>query len=151
MIISLYTLELLNDIREKSHLEVAEITDAEARYRAEAGSEKTTEIIRCIEDGIREAEHRCMLFLKEQYTEFADNTVGYPDTYNFVFVMSERRVLGKTKPLTKALHNFVVHYALSHFYQTVSQGALAEKHALIASAEGTAIEDLLYSKLPPRV
>ncbi|MBP5389725.1 MAG: hypothetical protein J6Y27_05210 [Bacteroidales bacterium] len=151
MVITLYTQELLNDIREKSHLEVAEILDAEARYRAEAGTEKTGEVFRCIEEAIREAEIRCMLYLREQFAQAADNSLDYPDTFNFVFSMSERRSIGKTKPMRTVLHNFVVHYALSRFYQTVSQGALAEKHALVASAEGTAIEDLLYSKLPPRV
>lgn len=152
MVITLYEQELYNDFRSKSHYEVAEITDAEARYRAEAGTEKQGEIVRCIRDGIAQARHRCLRFLDETITPEADDSYATDDVeYVFSFPVSERRAIGKAEPLAAALHNFVVHYAMSKFYSSVSQMELSNKHSLQAVENGTDIDRLLYTKQPPRV
>lgn len=151
MVINLYDQELYNDIRKKSHYEVAEIQDVEARYRAEAGTEKQEEILRCIEEGVAQARHRCLRYLDETITEEADDTLNPGEVYTFYFPISERRAISKAEPLTSALHAFVVHYALSKFYSTVSQIELSNKHSLQAVECGNDIDQLLYTKQPPRV
>ena len=151
MVITLYEQELYNDIRKKSHYEVAEIQDVEARYRAEAGTEKQEEILRCIEEGVAQARHRCLRYLDETITEEADDTLDPGEVYTFYFPISERRAINKAEPLTSALHTFVVHYARSKFYSTVSQIELSNKHSLQAVECGNDIDQLLYTKQPPRV
>lgn len=151
MVITLYEQELYNDVRKKSHYEVAEIQDVEARYRAEAGTEKQEEIMRCINEGIAQARHRCLRYLDETIVDRADNTMNIDEEHTFFFPISERRAIGKAEPLSAALHSFVVHYALSKFYSTVSQIELSNKHSLQAVEVGNDIDNLLYTKQPPRV
>jgi hypothetical protein len=150
MVIELYTQELLNDIRTKSHQEVAGIEDVEARYRAEAGSEKIEDITRCLGEGLGAVRHRCIRFLKEEITEHSDNLSYLPEKVTFDLALSERRAIGKNEPLTRAMHSLVVEYALSKFYSDVSQMELSNKHSALAINAGNEIDDLLYTKLPPR-
>lgn len=148
MVITIYTEDIVNDIRSISHHEVAEIPDVEARYRAEAGSEKLPLIYKGVAGGIARLGRRCIRFLKNNYTE-SDNVREIPEEYNFDFNFSERRAIGKSERLSEEMHNFVVHYALSQFYSDVSQGDLSNKHGLLAVESGNEIDTMLYSKLPP--
>ena len=150
MVIELYKQELLDDIRMKSHLEMANIEDVEARYRVEAGSEKIEDITRCLGEGLGAVRHRCIRFLKEEITEHSDNLSYLPDTFTFNLSLSERRAIGKNEPLTRAMHSLVVEYALAKFYSDVSQIELSNKHSALAINAGNEIDDLLYTKLPPR-
>ena len=150
MVIELYTQEILDDIRMKSHQEVAAIEDVEARYRAEAGTEKMEDITRCLGEGVGALRHRCIRFLKEEITEISDNLSSLPEKVTLDLSLSERRAIGKSEPLTKAAHSLVVEYALSKFYSDVSQMELSNKHSALALIAGNEIDDLLYSKLPPR-
>lgn len=151
MVITLYTEELVNRIRSISHREVAEIADVDARYRAEAGSEKMEEIYHCVDDAAGRLKARCFRFLKSEYTKRRDNVLDVPESYVFEFVLSERRAIGKADALLEAMYTFMAEYALSKFYSIVSVGELSNKHSLLALEAGNMIDSLLYVKQPPRV
>ena len=151
MVITLYRQELLGDLRKKSHEEVSNIVDVEARYRAEAGTEKMDDILRCVEEGVGRRRRRCWRYLRPEYTESTDDVVVSPDEYRIELVLSERRALGKAEPLAKVMHSFVVDYALSKFYSDVAQQELSNKHSLLAEDDGREIDELLYTKVPPRI
>lgn len=149
MVIELYTEELRNRLKATSHYEVAEIADPEARYRAEAGSEKDDEINVCLVAAIARLQGRLRQYLKHRYDTSSDNLIGLPDVYSFDLVLSERRAVNKAEALAEAMNTFVVEYALSRFYSTVSQGELSNKHSLLAVDSANLLDDLLHSKLPP--
>ena len=151
MVITLTTAKLIESIKSISHREVAEIPDIDARYRAEAGSEKMEEINRCLTEALGRLTHRCNRFLIESYSSGANDTVSMSASYNFEFNFTERRAANKAEPLAAAMHDFVVEYALSKFYSYVSQGELSNKHAMQAISTGNLLEELLYIKNPPRV
>lgn len=151
MVIKLYTQELLKDIRTKSHQEVAGIEDVEARYRAEAGSEKMEDIVRCVGEGIGKLRHRCIRFLREEITEISDNLSALPDEIIVDLSLSERRAIGKSDPLKTAMHSLIVEYSLAKFYSDVNQIDLSNKHSAQALDADRQIDELLYSKVPPRV
>lgn len=151
MVITLYRQELIGDLRKKSHGEVSNIVDVEARYRAEAGAEKMDDILRCVEEGVGRLRRCCLRYLKPGYTEQVDDVVVSPDEYRIELVLSERRALGKAEPLKTTMHAFVVEYALSKFYSDVAQQELSNKHSLLALDEERVLTELLYTKLPPRL
>jgi len=149
MVITLYTEEIMSQLKGISHHEVAEIPDVEARYRAEAGSEKFPLIYRGISEGVGRLVRRCNRFLKGGYKITNDNAMELPPELLFDFSLSERRAVGKAEPLAEEMSKFIVHYALSQFYSFVSQGELSNKHSLLAMDSGNEIDNLLYSKIPP--
>lgn len=151
MVVELFTQEVINQMRAVSHREVAEIADAEARYRAEAGSEKTDELYRCIDDAHKRLSARCMRFLKATYKRKVDNLRDIPSSYIYEFSLSERRAINKAEGLIDAMHTFLLEYAMSKFYSIVSQGELSNKHSLLAIEAGNLIDQLLFTKQPPRV
>lgn len=151
MVISLYAEELVKSLRIISHREVAAIEDPDARYRAEAGSEKLPEIYRCIWEAFARLSARCSRWLKATYQHTKDNVVDVPTAFFFEFILSERRSINTSEPLMNEMHNFMVEYALSKFYSIVSQGELSNKHSLLAIEAGNNIDQILYTKQPPRV
>ena len=152
MVITLYTAELINDLRTKSHYEASNfIPDVEARYRAEAGAEKREDLSRCISEGFDRLRHRCWRFLKDEYIQQADNTISLPDQVDIELTLTERRAVNKALPLKEAFHTFVIEYALSKFYSDVHVPDLSNKHSLLAIDAGNRIDELLFTKLPPRV
>lgn len=150
MVIELHTQEIVKDLRAKSHYDVAQIADVEARYRAEAGTEKRDEVIRCIAEGLSRLQHRCRRFLGESLPVAIDNTVNLPETLLLDLAVSERRAVNK-EPLSQAMHVFVVEYALSKFYTDMALQELSNKHSILAVDAGNLIDEMLYSKLPPIV
>lgn len=151
MVIVLYTEEIVKQLRTISHREVATIEDPEARYRAEAGSEKLPEIYRCVWEAFARLSARCSRWLKASYEHKRDNVYDVPSAFSFEFVLSERRSINSTEPLLNDMHNFMVEYALSKFYSMVNQGELSNKHSLLAIDAGNNIDQTLYIKQPPRV
>lgn len=151
MVITLYTEEIVSDLKGISHHEVAEIPDIEARYRAEAGSEKTHLIYKCISEGITRLARRCQRFLNGNYIMNSDNALAIPDSFTFDLRFSERRAVGKGATLAETMHGFALQVALSQFYSDVSQSALSDKHGLMAAEMGNELDTLLYSKMPPIV
>ena len=75
---------------------------------------------------------------------------GTNEGYTFIFDISERRADGKKEPLRNAMHSFVVHYALSFFYSTVSQMELSNKHGVAAVDEANHLDEIIYTKKAPR-
>lgn len=152
MVIELKTENIIRGIKVTSHREVAEIADPDARYRAEAGTEKHKEIYRCVVEAIGKLQHRCLRFLSENYKGYRnDNAAELPNEFVFEFDMAERRAMGKTDSLAATMHAFAVEYALSKFYSVVSQPDLSNKHSLLAMEAGKELDLLLYSKNPPRI
>lgn len=150
MVIELYVSNLYNQIRAISHREVAEIPDVEARYRAEAGSEKQDDINHCIMDAAAKLEGRCARWLQESIINYADNTHSVPQSFYYEFSLSERRAVNKDS-LANAMNNFLLEYALSKFYSIVSQVELSNKHSLLALSEGKTLDEMLFTKHPPIV
>lgn len=153
MRIELFTEPILLDIRQKSHLEVQDIKDPEARDNARAGLDKKDEIVRCMNEGFSQVTRRCMRFLEDNYTTVSNNAnlLTPPTSYVYDFVFSERRGLNKADTLRDTMSTLVVQYALSRFYVSVNQGELSNRHSLLAVEAGNTLEQLLYTKQPPRV
>ena len=150
MVITLYSNEIKNSLLLTSHREVSVIEDAEARYRVEAGTEKLEEIYRCIWEAFARLSARCSRWLSAHYESTRDNVMDVPDKFTFDFVLSERRAINHDS-LIEPMHTFMVEYALSKFYSMVSQGELSNKHSLLALDAGNLIDQILYTKQPPRV
>lgn len=151
MKITLQIEPIIFEVRQKSHLSVQDIKDPEARDNARAGLDKIEEITRCVYDAFGQLHRRCSRFLARDYTVEADNISRMPGAYCFEFGMSERRAVNKAETLEGAMHNFVVQYALAKFCATVNQTERSNQHSLAALDFGNQIEELLYTKLPPRV
>ena len=149
MVITLKYANILNDMKAKSQLEVANIADPDARYRAQVGTEKTVEIQRCISRAVNLLAHQCRRFLVNTYTESATDDISVPEQYVFEFSMSERRMVGATEPLQEEMHAFSVHYALAQFYSSVSQQELSNIHSKLTQEAQVNIMAILYHKNPP--
>lgn len=154
MVITLHTQEILDNLRSISHREVSVIEDADARYRAEAGTEKMYEIERCVSEAASRLAGRTAVarFLKADFHKWRkDNEHKFPSEYVFEFILSERRAVGTAVPLEEAMNTFMVEYALTKFYSIVSLADLSNKHSLLAIEAGNEIDSILYTKKPPRV
>ncbi len=149
MKIELSKKELLFDIMNKSHSEVSVITDAEARYKAEAGTEKADEIERDLITSMSLLYASIGRFLRSDLTTCAENGAGMPDTLVYEFTFSERRLDGKMQPLTDAIHAFLVDSTLGLFYNSVSASDIAAKRAQMAINDLQLVERLVYSKKQP--
>ncbi len=143
--------ELLFDIRNKSHEECAEITDAEARFRAEAGNHKNEELFRCLAEVGTALARTCIKYLDNYYQEEASNALDLPEALVYEFDFSERRADGKAQPMADAMHSYCVHYTLAKYYATVSQGELSNKHSLLTNEAAGAIRELMMYKKAPIV
>lgn len=150
MDIELKTDIMLSSIKSISHREVGEIADPEARYRAEAGTEKETLIKSCICDGAAKLTHRLARFLSSGYTRSISNEPEWKEQFVYSLDLSERRMANKAEPIMSEMQNFIIHYALAKFYSTVSQSDLSNKHSLITNDAAINLDNLIYTKLPPR-
>ena len=151
MTITLYTSSIFDEVRQKSHLNVQDIKDAESRDNARAGVENTVELRRCISDGFTQLSRRCLRFLDDDIAIRYNDESSWPESYVYSFALSERRAINKAEPLTAAMHAFVVQYALSKWYSTVSVSEQSNKYSLEAIESGNQIDAMLYHKQPPRV
>ena len=151
MTITLHTDPILLEVRQKSHLGVQDIQDPEARDNARAGLDKIDEITRCIRDGFGQLQRRIARFLARDYTVEADNISRMPAAYVYEFRVSERRAVNKAEALEDAMKNFVVQLSLAKFCATVNQTERSNQHSIQALDYGNQIDELLYTKLPPRV
>lgn len=149
MRIELNKSELLFDIRNKSHAETASITDAESRYRVEAGTEKTDELERNIITSLSMLFQISGRYLRTDMSCFADNGAGLPDVLVFDFSFTERRMDGKAQPLADAMHAFIVENSLALFYESVAQNEFQTKHSQAAAINSLLVEKLIFTKKPP--
>lgn len=141
--------ELLFDIRNKSHNEVSVITDAEVRYRAEAGTDKLDEIERDIISSLATLSQIAGRYSAIDMTPYASNSAGLPDYLVLDFTFSERRLDGKAQALTDAIHSFLVDNTLALFYETVSLADFQTKRAAQAAIDAQLLEHLIFTKKPP--
>lgn len=150
MLITLSVEEIMRDIKKKSHREVEEkIPDVEARYRAEAGTEKEDEITRCMVEAASTLSLRLHRYLRTWYQDEVDDQLAIPEAFVYDLSLSERRAEGKAQPLADCMHNFIVHLTLARFYSTVSQQELSNIHSVQSLDTQKQLEELLYTKLPP--
>lgn len=149
MKIELSKSELLFDIHNKSHLDVSDITDAEARYRVEAGTEKTAEVERSLVTSLSMLHQIAGRYLVTDMTYTAGNDIGLPSTIVLDFSFSERRLDGKAQALADAIHAYLVDNTLALFYNSVSDATLATKRAQLALTDSQLVQTLVYTKKPP--
>lgn len=141
--------ELLFDMMNKSHSEVSVITDAEARYKVEAGSEKADELERDFITAMTMLNPHISRYLVSDFICRADNGAGLPEILVFEFSLSERRLDGKVQPLTDAIHAFLVDCTLGLFYASVAHTEFQKKRTEMAAVDAQLIEQLIYTKRPP--
>lgn len=151
MTINIDTAPIVLEVRQKSHLNVQDIPDAQARYNGRAGLEKMPEITNCILDAFAQLTRRCTRFLDEVITAEGDDSRVLPQTYTYVFAFAERRAINKLEPMTGVMHDFVVAYALSKWYSTTNKTDLSNQYSLQAIDYGNQLDELLYHKQAPRV
>ena len=152
MEIKILTSELKFDIKNKSHNEVSSIEDVNLRYMAEAGTEKESEIDRCIIEAEARVRLVCGRFLKRVTASTPQNNAlpeSLPESYTYEFVDNPRRLDNKEKAMADSIHFAIVNLALSKFYVSVSQTGLANTHDAMATNALSLIENALYDKLPP--
>lgn len=150
MTITIYTPPILAEVRQRSHMEVQDIKDPEARDNARAGLDKMDELTRDLREAFGQVLHRCERFLVRNFTFAADNISGIPEAYMFEFRVSERRFANKADALMEAINGFVVSHILTRFYITVGHADFAQRHQAEEQEFLAQIDEILYTKLPPR-
>ena len=152
MTVTINTSELFFDIKNKSHHEVASIENVDQRYVAEAGTENTHEILRCIIEAEARVRLMCGRFLNK-VTENKDVSSDLPSTipssYTYSFVDNARRQDNRGKVIADGMHSAIVSMALSKFYVSVNQMELATSHDALATNGVQLLEKMLFEKLPP--
>lgn len=143
--------ELLFDIEETSRTETAQLTDAEARYRVQAGAQFREGLDRALTLSVSRLNTLVQRFLFPDATPVAGNDIVLPDQIVFDFDFSERRAQGKAQPLTDAMHAYLVHDTLAAHYRNTASGDLATVHVQSAEAAAAQIIGLIHSKTPPLI
>lgn len=171
MEVTINTEELFFDIKNKSHYEVSSIQDVNLRYIAEAGSEKTHEVFRCIIDAEAIVRLMCNKFVstvEEKYAEQAPEDEGtatvastttkesinnipeeVPTSFVYTFVDNPRRHDNRGQVLANSIHSAIVSMALSKFYVSVNQMELSQAHDALAKNAVVLLERMLYEKKQP--
>lgn len=142
--------DVVYDIRNKSHLEVATIEDVNKRYLIEAGTEKLDEIHRCI----IEADSRVRFSLRRFLARDNEGDISIeniPTTLIYAMSISERRSRSNGAILSSMIHAALVSMALSLFYLSVGEAELHKRHAAMAENQINIIETTLGVKMPPRM
>ena len=149
MTITIKYSEVLFDLQNKNKEEVRSIEEPQARYLAEAGSDKIDEVARCIQEAITNVTAMFLRFISAKENEGASDMLRNPDNVLLEFNVSERRGAGKDEMIADALHSLIVNLSLSKFYSTINQTELAAKRDTLAASDTAVINKLLYEKLPP--
>lgn len=149
MTITIYYSEILFDLQNKNREEVRGITDPQARYLAEAGSEKIEEVARCIQESVASVSAMLLRFMPAQATGNESDMLSGMDDAILVLEPSERRWPGKAKAIADVTHSLIVNMSLSKYYGTINQNELADKRNKLASSDVAILNKLLYEKLPP--
>ena len=141
--------ELLYDIYNRSHEEAKLITDAEARYRAEAREDKAEMLNRLITESTTELRALLQRILQEDYNRTEDNVPDTTEDITLNLSMSARRIDNKLEPLAEKSHAYIVNTTLARYYSLVGQGNLSNLHAAEMQADAATLTQLVYSKMPP--
>ena len=154
MDITIYTSILKERIEEEvSH--VADATYGEggvSLYDSIVLTEKDQNIVsNAISEAAARLSDLCIRFLENDYEPFGDNETSVPEGYLYSFAISERRALGKKEPLTEAMSSFMIDYVLSDIYSRRGLSELSARYGQMAADAGSRINQMLFTKLPPRV
>lgn len=142
--------EIIHDVISRSHEECKAITGIEARYNAEAGTDRLELINRLFADVDSSLRSVCSRFLAEDYTKTATDIPdsGKADTLPYIFDLSPRRADGKAQ-LAELIHSYLVDSILGRFYVAVGQGEFAANHAKLGGEKAQEILSYLYTKQAP--
>lgn len=174
MDVRINTEELFFDIKNKSHYEVSSIQDVNLRYIAEAGTENTHEIYRCIVDAEALVRLMCGKFVSSVQediqepsspTDPAEATAegeetasnkhnnslpdNVPTGFVYTFIDNPRRQDNRGQVLANSIHSAIVSMALSKFYVSVNQMELSQAHDALAKNAVVLLERMLYEKKQP--
>ena len=156
MNISISSKELLFNIKNKSHQELAVlIPDPEQRYPQEAGSDKEEDIKRCITEAYAEAVgitsrfERDVVPMDEAYAGARSSGIVLPEHFMFYVETSERRIQSEEQALADLLLSFLTNRSLSRYYANAGRNDLAEKDNANAVADKDSILKILYRKRRP--
>lgn len=142
--------KIVNDVRTKSHLEVANVQDPTARYKIEAGTEKLGEVKRDLAAAVSTLIQECYRFLDAPGIDDADNSLTDAEDITIVILGGSRRLYGKEKALAQKLHEIAVDLTMHKFYASVSQADLSKQHASLAATGIASLEAMLRQKRPPK-
>lgn len=141
--------EVLFDLRNKNKEEVRFIQEPQARYLAEARTDKSDEVSRCIKEAFSQVASLYVRFVKNDFDADATDDLGSIEDLSLVLELSERRSYGKAQVIADTIHSLVVNHALSKFYNTIQQPDLAAKRAALAMEDTKLLNKLFFEKLPP--
>lgn len=148
--ITLYTDELLHDIRMKSSIECQAIDNAEERYRCEAGTDKNDELVRQMLTVSSSITRMFNKWLSNSQTS-ADNTLGKPESFQYALNLPERQARGKAQELTDACHAYMVSYVLARYYAGVGQKEWSNNYSLETAAHADEIMMIINRKAEPTI
>lgn len=141
--------EILFDLQNKNAEEVRFIEEPQARYLAEAGTNKIEELKRCIKEAFSFASSLCLRFLSVGEVTDADDSIENVEDLTLSLQLSERRGAGKASIIADTLHSMIVNMALSKFYNTIHQTDLATKRENLAASDVQIFHKHIFTKLPP--
>lgn len=147
--INIDTARLLEEMRQKSHLETQRIKDAEEREAVRAGVEKTDELTRCVMYADAQLCGIIGRYMEPDLSDEGSDTLGLPSRLAYRLLMGERRRAGKIAVLAETFHSYLVNMALSKYYASVAMTELAAARANLAAADVVSIIQQLNSKMPP--
>ena len=142
---------VINDIRGKSHLELANIADATARYKMEAGTEKMGEIKRDLESAVSTVQDECFRFISNAAMDIATDEISADSEIVFTFVGGARRFDGKENAIANKIHEILVDLTLQKYYLSVSAGDLSKAHEKQAEKELAELNKMLRQKGVPKL
>lgn len=152
MIISIQTNEVVFNLKNKSHLEVAALP-VEQRYIIEAGAEKVDEIDRCISEAYAEAKAKMWRFLVND--DISDEVeVSAPENGDYLYFDikgTTRRLSGKAGIIADKLLSVITDLALGRFYASVNFPALAQGREARAISGIQGLERIVFAKEKPRL
>lgn len=139
--------DIIYDIKSKSHLEVANIAEPEARYKAEVGTEKMDEVMIDI--------HLADARVRETISEYLVDP-SPADTYDtehliYNLALAPRRAKNALPALEREIKSYIVEATLALYYIAVDQVTLAEKHQALANSVSTLIQSIIYTKAAPTI
>lgn len=142
--------EILFDIMNRSHSECANITDVEARYRAEAGSDRTELLGRLLGEAVSELKTALSRWLTDEFSR-TGNDIPESGDIQLRMEMSQRRTDGKVPALKERAHAYLVERTLYRFYATAGQPELAAAYQRRSEDTIAAIERIMFSKKQPMI
>lgn len=142
--------EILFDIMNRSHSECANITDVEARYRAEAGSDRKELIGRLLGEATSELKSAISRWLTDEFSR-TGNDIPEDGDVTLQMELSQRRIDGKVPALKEKAHAYLVERTLFRFYATAGQPELSTAYQRRSEDSIAAIERIMFSKKQPMI